>query len=167
MASSAIADFVSRHTNNSVLLDSNLLVVLIGSELGPEEFKKLKRAEFSFEDAILLRAVVAQYRAIVTTPAILAEASNLAGFAPERTAAACRILLGQWLEGVEEINERGLSVVEYETYPRLGFTDATAARIAEAKHVVLTADVGLYLDLESHDLPCLNFRHLQAARLLQ
>jgi hypothetical protein len=60
-----------------------------------------------------------------------------------------------------------LDITKCVTYPGFGFADATIALLTETENAVaMTADTQLYLHLESLELPCLNFRHVQAARLL-
>jgi hypothetical protein len=167
MSDTLLRQVLAPHLRRSLFLDSNLLLLLVAGLMGPTLFSHFKRAGLTFEDAVLVRAIAAKFRACLTTPSVLAETSNLGGYAPSETATAFRSLLAAWIGTSLEALRPSTAVTPRRTYAMHGFTDATIALLAETEDaVVLTADVQLFLELETLGLPCINFRHLQAMRLL-
>lgn len=167
MFDAALWEQLAPHRRRALFLDSNLLLLLVAGRMGPAVFGHFKRVGFSFEDAVFLNVVAARFHSLLTTPAVLAETSNLGGYAPLPTAATFRQVLASWIAAANESFRPALTVTARATYAAHGFTDATISVIADAENaVVLTADLLLLLELESHGVACLNFKHLRLMRLL-
>ena len=61
-----------------VLLDANLLMVLIVSQLGDGEIEAYKKtSNFTTDDGKLLLEVLQEFKQIVTTPQVITEVANL------------------------------------------------------------------------------------------
>ncbi len=68
----------------SILLDSNLLLLLVIGSIDPAWISRYKRtSHYTTEQFGLLSAIVASSQSLVTTPHILTEVSNLANALPE------------------------------------------------------------------------------------
>lgn len=100
------------------------------------------------------------------TPNTVTEASNLARQIdnPARTDISNVIRL--FLHRAVETYIGSSTAAEADVYPRLGITDAAPLRREFADHVLLTADLDLYLEAARHGRKVPNsFHHIEASRL--
>ncbi len=103
---------------------------------------------------------------VVTTPAILAEVSNLAGNLESKERFSYFTLFGKQIQQLSEIYVESVDVVNTEEFWRLGLTDAGIIELARRGRLVLTDDLELFHILASMGLPTLNFNHLRMPNLL-
>ena len=74
----------SARFSNPLFVDTNLLLVLVVGLLDPEQVEKFKRTRsYTREDYSLLSDFVSGYDGLLTTPNVLTEVSNLAGYLSE------------------------------------------------------------------------------------
>ena|SRR2546423_4054991 len=146
----------------TVLLDSNLLVLLIAGMSSREYIGKHRRLrDYSEEDFDLLLDFIGPMSAVIVTPNILTETSNLLSAIgePARThiAGTFQQLVGAW----EERFTQSVHAVEQSEFPRLWLTDAAILHEMANSHVLLTADLDLYLAASQRGFTAVNFNHLR------
>lgn len=79
-----IEEIFESHRGKSVLLDSNLLLVLLTGTVEPHLLGRFKRVSgYTLDDFDLLVHLVNSFSSLLNTPHILTEVSNLANSLPE------------------------------------------------------------------------------------
>lgn len=148
----------------SLLVDTNVLLLFLVGSLDPGLIAKHKRVnQFTIEDFQFLDGFLRRFGAILTTPNVLTEVTNLAmqigGAAKQRLPALLAALLqkGAFEEHVAASNEAS-RIAEFR---RLGLTDAGILLLTRKEWTVLTDDLPLYLALQVRGLDAINFHHLR------
>jgi hypothetical protein len=143
-------------------LDANLLVLLIVGSAQRSYIKKHRRLRaYNENDLNILLEFISPMSAIIVTPNILTEASNLAS----QTAEPARTQIARVFQSfVERFQERYVdskrAVVQPE-FPRLWLADSgVLAELANA-HLLLTTDLDLYLAASRRGNSAVNFNHLR------
>ena len=147
----------------AVLLDANLLVLLIVGTTDPSYVGRHRRLRaYDKSDFDLLIEFIRPMSALVVTPYILIETSNtlLSGIGePARShiADTFRQLVGS----LDERFVHSTRAVEQPEFPRLWLTDAAVLMELVNSHVLLTADLDLYLAASQRGYTAINFNHLR------
>jgi len=151
----------------TVLVDTNLLVLLIIGLTDPELIGKHKRAQaFSADDFLLLELFLAGHEQVLVTPGILAETSNLLRQTAEPVRSALLARLAVLIDNVTEVHIPGRTAASSSCFLRLGLTDCSILEAAkEAGHLV-TVDLDLYLEAARTGLHATNFNHIRQEHLL-
>ena len=147
-----------------LLVDTNVLLLFLVGSLDPDLIAKHKRVnQFTVEDFHLLDDLLRRYVAILTTPNVLTEVTNLAmqigGAAKERLPSLLGVLLQKG--GFEEHVAESKEASKVEEFRRLGLTDAGIIHLTRKEWTVLTDDLPLYLALQVRGLAAINFHHLR------
>ena len=159
----------AHYRGKSLLLDSNLLLVLLVGSLGRSVFTNFKRVNhFSYSDYEFLVDFTAEFTRLLTTPHILTEVNGLANqlpnwIKPEWSARFAEFLL---LGSNSALVERSIAAHELALMPEFsqyGLTDSAVSKLAEDT-LVVTEDYRLSGALRSRQLPVLNFRDLLVVR---
>lgn len=145
-----------------LILDSNLLVLFIVGVTDRALIGRHKRLKaFSVEDFDLLSAVIARAPSVLVTPNGLTETSNLLRQIDEpakgRLIETFRTVVLK--VGEEYITSR--SAVAVREFARLGLTDAGLLEAMRETHLLLTADLDLYLAATQRGREAVNFNHLR------
>ncbi len=153
-----------------MIVDTNVLLLFLVGSLDLKLIAKHKRVnQFTVEDFRLLNQLLRQFGAILTTPNVLTEVTNLAmqigGNAKEKLVTQLAGLLqkGAFEEHVAESKE----VSKVEEFRRLGLTDAGIIHLTKKEWTVLTDDLNLYLALQVRGLKAINFHHLRERKWWQ
>ena len=151
---------IAQHKGKSVLLDSNLLLLMLVGTFQRTRVESFKRtAHFSLLEFDLLLALLTNFRSIVTTPHILTEVSNLSNSLSEHLKASWwehfATLAGSFLE----VYEPAANIIKESTFNPFGLTDA-AIQHAAGRSLVVTEDYRLSGVLQALGLNVLNFRHI-------
>ena len=125
-------------------IDSNLLVLLIVGDVGPELIRKHRRLQmFTPEDYYKLSTLLDTVQSAFVTPNTLTEASNLLAQhrEPERSLLFSRLryLIRQSQEVIIASEEAAANTA----FTRLGLTDAALLEAISANTPVLTVDFNL------------------------
>lgn len=154
------------HAANGLLIDANLLILLIVGNLNPAHIHTHKRTanKYSAEDYTLLISFVDQFKAsaVVTTPNILTEVSNLLeGYSYKGQQALT--ILERFATGTKEISHESSSTMNLhpKSYLKFGLSDAVIHRIAEENYLVLTDDLNFCAYLQGQGLLAINFTNLR------
>lgn len=146
----------------AVLLDSNLLVLLMAGISSREYIGRHRRLrDYREEDFDLLIEFIDPMSAVVVTPNILTETSNLlrAISEPARSHIAATF---QKLVGTFDARFiQSVRATEQPEFLRLWLTDAAVLAALDNSHVLLTADLDLYLAAAQRGHNAVNFNHLR------
>jgi hypothetical protein len=146
----------------SVVLDTNLLLLLIVGTLDRRLIAKHKRTQkFTPDDYDLLRRFLSRYPAIVVTPNVVTETSNLLRQTAEDTA---RRLLAVLARLLPKLDERFIASTDAAAVPGflfLGITDAAILHSPPPDSLLLTDDLPLFLQASRLGRTAVNFTHLQ------
>jgi len=153
---------IEKHRGTGVLIDANLVILYLVGRVNRERIKTCKRTQaYTAEDFDLLERLASCFSRFFTTPHVLTEVSNLTGSLVGRERLAIRRLIGLIVEQMEESFEPSRTVVRDACFERLGLTDAAIAKLCERGTLVLTADLDLYLALQTRGADALNFSHIR------
>lgn len=146
----------------SLVIDTNILLLLIVGASGPERLGSHRRTRSLAagpDDYHRVQEFVLAFRQLRITPTILAETSNLLGAAPSD-----RALLANMLQDWIEVYHPSLEVIPQwrGEYLRLGLADAATLHLAQHGHVVVTDDAVLHNRLYSAGLYSVNLAHLRS-----
>ena len=133
-------------------IDSNLLVLLIVGDVGPELIRKHRRLQmFTTEDYYKLSALLDTVQSVFVTPNTLTEASNL--LAQHREPERSRLLnrLGYLISQSREVVVASADAAANAAFTRLGLTDAALLQAISASTPVLTVDLNLCVAAWSKD----------------
>jgi hypothetical protein len=146
----------------TVLLDSNLLVLLVAGMSSREYIGKHRRLrDYSEEDFDLLIEFIRPMSALIVTPNILTETSNLLSGIGEPARSHIADTFRQLIGSLDERFVHSTRAVEQPEFPRLWLTDAAVLTELVNSHVLLTADLDLYLAALQRGYTAVNFNHLR------
>jgi|SRR5260370_24013327 hypothetical protein len=146
----------------TVLLDSNLLVLLVAGMSSREYIGKHRRLrDYSEEDFDLLIEFIRPMSALIVTPNILTETSNLLSGIGEPARSHIADTFRQLIGSLDERFVHSTRAVEQPEFPRLWLTDAAVLTELVNSHVLLTADLDLYLAAAQRGYTAVNFNHLR------
>lgn len=163
-----IDELVTKHGKNGVLLDANLLILCLIGRMNPRRIVGFDRtSSFDARDYEILEHLLARFQKVITTPHILTEVSNLVGKLQQTELLKIRDLLAKWINSTLEVYEASSAVVTDTAYKSFGLTDAAISSLCQRDGILLlTADVALYGALWNRGLEAMNFKRIQALRLI-
>ena len=147
----------------TILIDTNLLLVLLVGALDPDQVERFKRTRsYTRDDYELLMDFVSRYGRIVTTPNVLTEVSNLAGQLAEPLRRDALMALGVLIAQLEERSRPSAELVRDVSFSRLGLADVSVISAADPSTTVLTDDLPLYVRLSDAGIEAINFNHVRS-----
>jgi hypothetical protein len=145
-----------------IILDANLLLLLVVGATSRDYIAKHRRlSAYTEADFDLLGKVLATDSKIVVTPNILTETSNLIRYIANPARTQIYRVFRTLVQATEEQYLESRQVVSREEFIRLGLTDSAMLEMATASHILLTADLALYLAALRQGLQAQNFNHLR------
>ena len=139
--------------DKAVILDANLLILLAVGLASPRHIATHKRlGQYSKRDFDLLRGLLTKASRIVVTPNTLTGAFNLSVHIAEPVRTHIKRVFRHLLTETEEIYVESVRASRHAAFDRLGLTDCVVLGAATAGHVVMTADLGLYLQAANKGL---------------
>ena len=152
--------------DKAVILDANLLILLAVGLASPLHIATHKRlGDYSKRDFDLLRGLLDRASRIVVTPNTLTEAFNLSVYIAEPVRTHIKRVFRDLLTKTEENYVESGRASRHAAFDRLGLTDCVVLEAATADHVVVTADLGLYLQAAKQGLKAINFNHYRDRNL--
>jgi hypothetical protein len=139
-----------------MLLDTNLVLLHIAGSCGQVSRFKRTASLFTVDDYALLTRQQTRFRGLATTPAILAEASDLL---PAQT--PLMHALADFAREAVELAAPAQTVVADPAFDRLGFSDVMSICVADESVEVFTGDFSLHGELASRGKHVTNFNHLR------
>lgn len=146
---------------STVLVDTNLLLLLVVGWTAPEQLGKVGGTEeYDNEDLEMLNGFVGRFRYTVTTPHVLCETSNL----------LCRGATGRLADDLRRALHGVFAVTDERFVPArklckdtlaapLGLADTAMIEAARRGCTVLSVDADLCGELHRRGLRVLNFNH--------
>lgn len=156
------------YSRKGALLDTNLLTVLLVSQLGSGEVEKFKRTQaFTTDDAKGIEQFLELFGWICTTSHVIAETSNLIDFLAGEKQKEVKQLLSFYVKKAQEYPITSTELVDTPIYYTLGITDAGLFSLSTSNGLVLvTADLPLYHYAANLGVEVVNFNHLRTQWLL-
>lgn len=150
-----------RYNGKRVLLDSNLLLLLLVGSFSPDLIASCQRTStYTRTHYDLLVNLLLHFSAVVTTPHVLTEVSNLAGGSLHgQTKLVWFAHFAQEIPKLNEISYAGKAIAQETAFVTFGITDA-ALKMISKDTLLLTEDRKLAGHLKSYDLPALHFGDL-------
>jgi hypothetical protein len=143
----------------NLLIDTNILLLHIIGNWKRDAVSGHRRTNtFSAADFDLLQGYLRGHNRLVTTPAVLAEASNLMGNHFHEIVATSFVATCSPLIEVTHPKDQVMAGIPFE---RLGFTDSSIIAALDADTMLLTDDVQLYLQAMFQGFQAVNFNHLR------
>jgi hypothetical protein len=158
---------LQKYQHGVALVDANLLLLYLVGKCDPRIIPRFPRTQkYTSEDFELLSKLLETFfRALVTTPNVLTEVSNLATKLSENERAAFFDQMRHSVATLDETYCPSRVAVEDRNYRTFGLTDATILNF-RPDVLVLTDDLPLYQLLSSRGRDVLNFTHIRAALTL-
>lgn len=147
--------------HKSVLIDTNLLVLLMIGYRNPDyvRFHKRTASIFDVGDFTLLNDFLIRYQSLWVTAHCLAESSNLLRQTDKYRRREIMTVFSQF---VARLRESHLSIHKLGRDAIISFGVSDAGMVQKARRVdtVLTVDVNLYVHINKQSQNAINFRHL-------
>lgn len=151
---------------NSVLIDTNLLVLLVVGSTDRRFIRLHKRTKsFIYRDYDELTSLLSGSRELWVTSHCLAETSNLLKQTDKAKAQVLLHNLAVYCGNARESHIPKETIFGYENYFRLGVTDSGFIRSSEHVSRSITADLDLYFELSRLGREVTNFHHVRATYL--
>ncbi len=159
--------FIKRYRNKSLLIDTNLLILLLVGITNKGFIKNFKATKsYTEEDYFLLRKIIKHFR-IITTSHVLSEASNLCEKADKYYKEK---IFNSFSQIVQEIIEVPVSSKEITITPiflKFGLTDSVLFHLSAKGAVVLTDDFELHGYLISNGAVAANMNLFRGEYLIK
>lgn len=150
----------------SVVLDTNLLLLLIVGTLDRQLIAKHKRTrKFTPDDYDLLLRFLSRYASIAVTPNVVTETSNLLRQTTEDTARRLLTVLARLLPRCAERFVASTDATAVPGFLFLGITDAAILYSPPHDSVLLTDDLPLFLQASRLGQTVVNFTYLRFPNL--
>lgn len=148
--------------SRSLLLDTNLLVVLVVGLTDRGEIGKHKRTkDYTQEDFDALYAELEKYQELWVTSQTVTECSNLVRQTHSVLAKRLMQTLSNIVQDIRESNMRSNDIFMEHCVVSLGVTDAGIAKKSKRVTNLLTADLDLYLEVSQKHGNAINFNHIR------
>lgn len=149
--------------NQTVFVDTNLLVVLLVGAVDIEQVERFKRTRsYSRDDYALLVNFVGEFQRMLATPNVLTETSNLLGQLAEPLRRRALGALGNLTGACGEAYYPSAELVLDPYFPLLGLSDTSIIRAVDRDVTVVTDDLQLYVRLSASGINAINFNHLRS-----
>ncbi len=162
-----VHSLTAHYRRSGVLLDTNLLILLLVGTFDPERISSFKRTNrYSSDDYQLLFLLLEPFEAIVTTPNVLTETSNLSGNLGGHFTQAYFTAFIERVRDLHEIYTPSLDVMEKPEFLRLGLTDIGLVDIAVGQYLLLTDDLDLHAWAIERGAGAVHFSQIRSNYLL-
>jgi hypothetical protein len=152
-------------TRGPIVLDSNLLILFVVGKTDPDIISRHKNlSTFNIVDYDRVSADVQKSSALLATPNILAETSNLLSQIGEPDKRRLLTKFAELLKSIGTIAEfhvTGASAAQRREFDFLGLTDAALLVEHPDDFTLITADAPLYVAASKAGRKAINFNHLK------
>ena len=144
-----------------LVLDTNLLLLYLVSVVDLTLLNRFKRvSSFRLSDVLLLQGLVGGFRAMMTTPHILTETSNLVDQAPGDWRNSLIEALRQFAQGQREFYQASALLMNHVEFRRLALADTALVALSH-EATVATLDYELYGRIIGNGGMAVHFDHLR------
>lgn len=157
-----VNQLIRKHARGSVIIDTNLMLLLIIGEMGkdPQEFKRTM--QFVAKDLMLLRRIVSAFRRLITSPNIVTEVDNLSRNLPEREHQNLSRAVASAFQETVEIYVPSKSVLSTPDHWRFGVSDCVALSLINQNILTITDDYRLYNKILKMGHDAININHIRS-----
>jgi len=144
----------------SVLLDTNLLLLLIVGNLEPSKLGQVRRVkQYDPESFEILNRILGEFHRHVSLPNVLTETSNLLGLGDREIVVGATSAFARYCQLLDEIYEESRDLVSTRAFAKFGLTDSAIGKLGAKGVTVLTDDAPLFGYLSNLGLKPINFSH--------
>jgi hypothetical protein len=146
----------------AVVLDSNLAILLVVGLAAKEligEHRNLRA--YSHDDFDCLVHLIRDYTAIIVSPNMLTEASNLCRQISEPARSRISAALEAFIAATSEEYVSSGQAAKNDGFTQLGLTDAVILEQMDASRLLLTADHDLFVAAVKRNYIAINFNHVR------
>lgn len=152
---------------NSVLIDTNLLILLIVGLYNKDLISVHKRTkEFMPKDFDLLVKCIRGYKILWVTSHCLAEVSNLIRQTNKKQAKELMACFSNYVANTKESHIPKEIIFKNGILTRLGVADTGFIIKSKRVSCAFTVDLGLYLEISKRGYRVVNFNHLRMRNLI-
>lgn len=145
-----------------LLVDTNLLLLYLAGSYDQRLIGRFKRiAKYNATDFIRVSSMIGLAGALVSTPHILTEVSNLSMQMPERDYQAYFRWVARTGNAINERQIEAQRIFSNEHFPKLGITDSGILELAPNSYLVLTDDFPLANRLAHMNVDVINYNHVR------
>ena len=156
-----LANLLGRYKRLGVLVDANLLLLFVLGQYDPTQIETYKRTrKYTREDFHLVAHLLEYFDVVATTPHILTEVSNLAGYLPDRVKGTYFDTFALHITPLAEEYVTSAALVQGPNFRGLGLADAAIIEAART-YLVFTDDFPLANTLQWLGRDVLNFNHIR------
>jgi|ERR1035437_4629122 hypothetical protein len=155
---------MNKFHRKSLLVDTNLLLLLLVGSLGPSLIRKQKitaNQGFDERDFSQLRDFTCRFQHWVTTPHILTEVSNHADKVKGLDHGEFIRKFLSLIDKLDECSETSKSLTKTDAFARFGLTDTAISHLADKSFLVLTVDFLLAGYLQKKGVDVINFNNVR------
>ena len=148
------------------LLDTNVLLLKLVAETDVSLLRTFKRVqEFEERDIALLGKLLSEFNTLLSTPHVLAEASNFIDQAPTYRRGDLVNSFQRYIGEIEERYESALDLVARAEFVALGLADTGLSSLSKIA-VVITTDFHLTGRIEATGGSVINFNRIRSPQML-
>lgn len=156
-----LGSLISKHRQNGLLIDSNLLLLLVIGLYDRRRIEGFKRTStYTLGDFQRIGQLQGQFSKLWTTPNILTEVDNLGRQLPvnewPKFSASMRSLCLKMFESSVKSTE----ATERSTFARFGLADCVTLSLGSS-FLLITDDLPLYIEALRLGYDAINFNHLR------
>jgi rRNA-processing protein FCF1 len=159
------SNLIAQYRNKGLLIDSNLLLLYFVGSYDPERIGTFKRTHsrgFTPDDFDLLLRLLTPFGAVVTTPNILTEVSNLSNQLRDDEKDTYYSVFADRAGLLTEQYTESKKICRLEHFRNFGLTDSGIISMAKGNYLVLTDDAPLVGYLQNVGIDVINFNHLRS-----
>ena len=157
-----LEEMLNRHLGKSVLIDTNILLLLFVGGFDRTLITSFKRtAVYTADDFDLLLNLLTLIPRVVTTPHVLAEVNSLSGQLGEPKRTEYFQFFAEQLELLDERYVRSDAAAKSEWFAKIGLTDSGILAASADGLLVLTDDFRFGHFLALSDVDTINFNYLR------
>jgi hypothetical protein len=152
--------------DRTFVLDTNLLVLLVVGIASPRYISAHKRLwAYTQGDYLLLTEMLTPASGIIVTPNTLTEAVNLGLQIAEPARGRIAMVIRQLVQETRETYIESKEASRRPEFLRIGLTDTVVLDASAKTHIIITADLALYLEATRQGQKVVNFNHYREAYL--
>ena len=152
---------ISKHRNNGLLIDSNLLLLLVVGLYDRRRIEGFKRTSaYTLSDFQRIGWLQLQFTKLWTTPNILTEVDNLGRQLPKNEWPEFAKSIKSLCLKMFESSVRSASAMELTTFARLGLADNVTLSLGNS-FLLISDDLQLCLEASRLGYDAINFNHLR------
>jgi hypothetical protein len=146
----------------NAIVDTNLLCLFIVGSIERRQIGLHKRLRaFSEADFDHLLRILSLFPAIMTTPHILTETSNLLRHSPEPLRSLIGEAMARFIGQASEIYSPSVTLVNRSHYHQLGITDCAILVASEENAVIISDDLDLCLAAMAREVGVINYNYFR------